>query len=236
MAENWRNDLDAIADEYGVDQPGNWRNDLKAVREFIEAGGGGGGSGTTPEQVELIVQNALAEYTSSVVNPLLQATIDAYEERVANLYVPTGMFAAFPLASRKPVGWLSCNGAQVEKAVYPALYEWCGDNFGAGTDTTFALPNIQGRVIVGYNGDSSQFPMFGTGGATTVQLGITNVPAHTHTARLDGGSIQGPNSALSWVSAQTYQNFPINSTVGADPVVPHENMPPYLVLDWAIHV
>lgn len=45
MAENWRNDVDAIADALGVDMDGNWRNDLHAIREAVENGSGGGGGG-----------------------------------------------------------------------------------------------------------------------------------------------------------------------------------------------
>lgn len=65
---NWRNNLDDIAETYGVNQEGNWRNDLKAVREFIEAGGGGGGSGLTPAQVQEIIETYLETWQASESN------------------------------------------------------------------------------------------------------------------------------------------------------------------------
>lgn len=60
--ENWREEVNNIADALGVNEDGNWRNDLHAIAEYVAAGGGGGGGGVTPAQVQQIVNASLVDY------------------------------------------------------------------------------------------------------------------------------------------------------------------------------
>lgn len=63
--------------------------------------------------------------------------------------VPTGMVAYFALTAI-PEGWLLCNGANVSRTTYAALFTAIGTKFGSGDGaTTFTLPNLNERFIEG---------------------------------------------------------------------------------------
>lgn len=75
--------------------------------------------------------------------------------------------------------WLLCNGATVSRATYASLFSVIGTTFGAGDgSTTFHLPNIQDRVVVG---SGNSYAITTTGGASTVTLTTTEMPTHSHT-------------------------------------------------------
>ena len=83
-------------------------------------------------------------------------------------------------APTPPPGWLSCDGSAVSRAVYPGLFSSIGTTYGVGDgSTTFNLPNLRGRVAVGFGG--SYDTMGATGGAETVTLTADQMPVHTHT-------------------------------------------------------
>ena len=63
--------------------------------------------------------------------------------------VPTGAIMAFGVTTI-PDGWLLCNGANVSRTTYSALFAAIGTRFGAGDgSTTFTLPNLDGRFLQG---------------------------------------------------------------------------------------
>ena len=73
-----------------------------------------------------------------------------------------------------PTGWLACDGAEVSREQHAALFATIGTAYGAGDGvTTFALPNLLGRVMRGAApGD--------TGGADSVTLAVEQLPSHAH--------------------------------------------------------
>lgn len=77
-----------------------------------------------------------------------------------------------------PTGWLECNGAEVAKSSYPDLYIAIGDLWGTASDNDhFVLPDLRGRVAVGFNSIDTDFNTIGkTGG-----LKDSIVPLHNHT-------------------------------------------------------
>ena len=82
-----------------------------------------------------------------------------------------------------PDGWLVCDGSQVSRTVYPALFTVLGVAYGAGDGAnTFNLPNLQGRVPLGLDG---AHPRGTSGGAESHTLTTANMPAHTHTINHD---------------------------------------------------
>lgn len=102
--------------------------------------------------------------------------------------VPTGVI--FPYAgSAAPTGWLLCDGTAVSRTTYAALFAVIGTTFGAGDgSTTFNLPNVSNRVLVGAGGGKTRG---GTGGSATVTptgtitvdsttLTANQIPAHNH--------------------------------------------------------
>ena len=81
-----------------------------------------------------------------------------------------------------PNGWLECDGSEVLKADYPILYGAIADSWGVASDADhFVLPNMKGRVPVGYDSSDTDFDSVGeSGGAKSVTLGTSEIPAHTH--------------------------------------------------------
>ena len=85
--------------------------------------------------------------------------------------------------------WLLCNGAAISRTTYADLFTAIGTTYGTGDgSTTFNLPNLEGRVVVGYNpvADTgiSQRNMAATGGTETHTLTTSELPSHTHTNTL----------------------------------------------------
>ena len=77
--------------------------------------------------------------------------------------------------STAPNGWLICNGQAVSRTTYAALFAVIGTTYGAGNgSTTFNLPNLVNKTVRGSNSLGK------TGGADTVTLSTTNIPAHSH--------------------------------------------------------
>jgi len=83
-----------------------------------------------------------------------------------------------------PQGWALCNGQLLSIAQNTALFSLLGTTYGGNGQTTFALPNLQGRVPIhqGQSGGTSQYTIGQSGGTENVTLTINNMPAHTHTA------------------------------------------------------
>ena len=82
--------------------------------------------------------------------------------------VPTAQVAAFA-GSSAPAGYLICNGQAVSRTTYAALFAVIGTTYGAGNgSTTFNVPNLGGKVPVGFlTGDADFGTLGGTGGAKT---------------------------------------------------------------------
>lgn len=85
-----------------------------------------------------------------------------------------------------PRGWAFCDGQLLPIAQNTALFSLIGTIYGGDGRTTCALPNIQGRVVMGPgNGPGLTSRQVGeTGGAETVTLNQAQIPSHSH-------SIQG---------------------------------------------
>jgi microcystin-dependent protein len=96
--------------------------------------------------------------------------------------LPSGSITQFA-GSSAPTGWLSCDGANVSRTTYAALFAVVGTTYGVGDgSTTFGLPNMKGRIPVGYDSSQSEFDALGeTGGAKTHTLTTAEMPSHTHT-------------------------------------------------------
>jgi microcystin-dependent protein len=98
------------------------------------------------------------------------------------LFAPVGKIEAFATLT-VPTGFLACDGSAVSRDTYAELYEAIGDSWGAGDGvTTFNVPNLLGRVLVGYDPAQPEFDVLGeTGGAKTHTLTVGELPSHAHT-------------------------------------------------------
>ncbi len=102
------------------------------------------------------------------------------------LLVPPGAIMPYA-ASTAPGGWLICDGSAVSRTTYSALFALVGSQYGNGDGVnTFNLPNMKGRMIVGYNSTDANFDSLGeAGGSKTATLTTNELPAHTHTGTTD---------------------------------------------------
>jgi microcystin-dependent protein len=141
-----------------------------------------------------------------------------------------------------PVGWLMCNGQLLPIANYDALYSLLGTTYGGDGQTTFALPDLRGRMPI-HAGPSNQL---GSGGGTeTVTLVAANLPAHTHvvSAYSKEGTQDGPANGI-WANSGKDLNlfnpgagavsFAAAAITPAGSSQPHDNMMPYTTLSFII--
>lgn len=93
-----------------------------------------------------------------------------------------------------PPGWAVCNGALLEIAKFQALFSVIGTTYGGNGTTTFALPDLRGRVAVGagHGPGLSTVDLGQQGGAEQVVLDAQQMPIHTHAAVY----LQSANSTL----------------------------------------
>jgi microcystin-dependent protein len=98
------------------------------------------------------------------------------------LLTPTGVINQYA-GSTAPTGWLLCDGSAVSRSTYADLFAIVGTTYGVGNgSSTFNLPNLVGRVVVGRDASQTEFDVLGeTGGAKTHTLATGEIPSHQHT-------------------------------------------------------
>lgn len=191
----------------------------------------------------------------------------------------------------EPVGWLFCDGRQLQVSDYPALYSIIGQIYGGEGASSFNLPDLRGRMIVstGQGEQLSKRELAEKGGDEEVLLDVSQIPSHSHAANYDSGKIYSVErdiemSALMQVnnssgdktvpggnflaadgsfagnySADTDKTTLHEEAISFEPDIleinnlnvtqqpefdinysgnsePHENMPPYIVLNFLICV
>ena len=119
--------------------------------------------------------SALVDSAPSTLNTLneLAAALgdDAnFATTITNALSPVGSVTAYALAT-PPAGWLLCDGTVHDISSYPALGAGLGSTYGGNGTTTFAVPNLKGRMPVGLDSAQTEFDSRGeTGGEKSVTL------------------------------------------------------------------
>jgi len=147
-----------------------------------------------------------------------------------------------------PVGWALCQGQILPIAQYTALFSLLGTTFGGNGTSNFGLPNFQGNVPVdaGQGPGLSNYPVGERGGETSVTLLANQMPAHSHPVMGLAGSgdsntpvghgfaqvASGRGSANLY--AQTSDGTTMVPTGATGGSQPHNNMAPYLALNFCI--
>jgi microcystin-dependent protein len=143
-----------------------------------------------------------------------------------------------------PRGWALCNGQLLSISQNSALFSLLGTTYGGNGTTTFALPNLQGRVPA-HTGGPSNYIQGELLGFDSVSLITAQIPSHTHAVNADGanGSQPGPIGNYpaadgAGVTAEYSTAFSgqmnANMIAPAGGGLPHENRQPTLVLNWII--
>jgi microcystin-dependent protein len=142
-----------------------------------------------------------------------------------------------------PAGWMFCEGQLLPISEYETLFQLIGTTYGGDGQSTFALPDLRGRIPL-HQGNG--FVLAETGGAEEVTLTISQIPAHSHPylATTNQASATAPqNGLLALLQAATITAYgtdaplvPLNpnsvGSVGGSQ--PHTNFQPYLCVDFII--
>lgn len=135
--------------------------------------------------------------------------------------------------------WLLCNGGAYSKTEYSDLFNVIGTTYGS-TDTTFNVPQLNGRVPVGQNTGDSDFAIIGqNGGEKKHQLNLEEMPKHAHTYSTPSWHDRRTTSSGSYTMPDIETSSSTGATGGSVGVdygygVPHNNLQPYLVIRYYI--
>ena len=183
--------------------------------------------------------------------PIMAAHLNTIEAGIANATnlaesssgrVPIG--ALMPYAGlATPAGWLLCKGQSLARSSYPDLFQTIGTLYGAADAQSFSIPDLRTRVPVGVSDNHVTFGQMGSkGGEERHTLLVSELPAHTHILKgvgktFKGGLEQtnlGAGSGWTTVTNYTAAGNPNLEAAATGSNNPHNNMPPYIVLNYII--
>lgn len=147
-----------------------------------------------------------------------------------------------------PSGWMLCDGQLLAIADNDVLFQLIGTTFGGDGQSTFALPNLQSRVPIhmGTAQSGTTYQLGEMAGVESVTLTVQQIPAHTHPAmcRNTAGSSTADPTNGTWTHSDVSQystaapdtafGNPAILTTGVGGSQPHENMVPYLAINYII--
>ena len=147
-----------------------------------------------------------------------------------------------------PTGWAQCNGQILPLSQNTALFSLLGTTYGGNGQSTFALPNLQGSVPVnaGQGPGLSDYFLGQSGGSGTVTLLSTEMPNHPHAMMASSqpgeDAVPTTEAMARSVNASLYQPttnanvVPLSAqaVAPAGSSLPHNNMMPYLVINFCI--
>jgi microcystin-dependent protein len=143
-----------------------------------------------------------------------------------------------------PQNWAFCDGQLIAISQNDALFTLIGTTYGGDGQSTFALPDLRGRVPnhMGTSNTGSTYFIGQSGGVETVTLTTAQIPAHAHTveASPNAGSQAGPGGALLAGGVSMYSPSAPNVSVAPAAVhatggsQPHSNFQPYLCVAFII--
>lgn len=140
-----------------------------------------------------------------------------------------------------PAGWQFCEGQYLPISENETLFQLIGTTYGGDGESTFALPDLRGRILLH---EGNGFILSETGGAEEITLTVSQIPAHNHAllatkntaqqsspggqvpARVSGSDLYAQDTIRENMSPQMI------SPVGGSQ--PHTNFQPYLCVNFII--
>jgi microcystin-dependent protein len=137
-----------------------------------------------------------------------------------------------------------CEGQLLPISENETLFQLIGTTYGGDGQSTFALPDLRGRLPIH---QGSTFILAETGGAEEITLTVNQIPAHTHTllGTTNAASTTAPGGALTFARAIAATITPYgsdNPSTNMSPQMlglaggsqPHTNFQPYLCINYII--
>lgn len=149
-----------------------------------------------------------------------------------------------------PRGWEACDGRLLSVTEHSALFKLIGTTYGGDGEESFALPDLQGRTVIGSGTGTGLNPykMGEAAGSESVTLTLTDLPSHTHGVTASGGpgNVTDPSGAslanvgrngINIYNSDASNSLPVvmsSGTTSAGGNQPHNNMQPYVALNYCI--
>jgi microcystin-dependent protein len=141
-----------------------------------------------------------------------------------------------------PVGWAFCSGQLMPISEYQALFALIGTTYGGDGISTFALPDLRGRLPLHF---AAGFALGQRGGSETVTLNSNEIPAHNHSfyCSTDNGTQRNPagNVVATLAGGSAYVQDPATTPLAAGSIQqggggsqPHYNVQPSLCVTFII--
>lgn len=149
---------------------------------------------------------------------------------------PAGLIQAFA-GSTPPDGWLVCDGSSLLRSEHPRLFAAIGTLYGSSGSSTFSLPDLRGRALVGANPNDADFALPGkAGGEKAHTLTVAEMPPHSHKWYTSTGG----EAPLGWngvnyatrANSDAYSTQPDTTETGGGQ--PHSNLQPYMTVNYII--
>jgi len=148
-----------------------------------------------------------------------------------------------------PYGWALCNGQVMPISQNTALFSLLGTYYGGNGTSSFGLPNLQGSLPLDYGQGNglSYYDIGEAAGSPNVTLLASEMPIHTHSVTCSTAAGNSTSPAGAVFAAGSRGKPPAYGVPGSGSVnmsayavatagngQPHENMPPYVTLNFCI--
>jgi microcystin-dependent protein len=139
-----------------------------------------------------------------------------------------------------PAGWMFCEGQLLPISENETLFQLIGTTYGGDGESTFALPDLRGRVPI-HQGNG--FILAETGGAEEITLTVNQIPAHAHpwlvseapaAALTPGGNMPAEATKRFYFAPPPSNPMAPQSVGSTGGSQPHTNFQPYLCVDFII--
>jgi|GEM_PF-99101 len=117
-----------------------------------------------------------------------------------------------------PQNWMECNGALLSISQYQTLFSIIRTTYGGNGSSTFALPNLNGRTLIGRGktpGQDTDWNLGQTTGAEAQTISLNQMPSHNHSSTLNLGKVDSTSSISGSVDARMVVNGGNADTEGA---------------------
>jgi microcystin-dependent protein len=140
-----------------------------------------------------------------------------------------------------PAGWMFCEGQLIPISENETLFQLIGTTYGGDGESTFALPDLRGRIPI-HQGNG--FILAETGGAEDITLTVNQIPVHNHpvavstvnatTVAPEGNVLAQPTALDAFRIGVPNANMPATVIASAGGSQPHTNFQPYLCVSFII--